>query len=137
MKKIDKLFPRSVASLDEALRLFEESQLPDARTIGKVIYYNQHYIDDVWIYGIDEKIKKMAMLSILIFHKRVWGQNIETEVISKFSALCFGKYEIEKLGAFTLSSNARSVRALEKAGFKNIEKIAEHDAESCYLELSK
>lgn len=136
-EEIEKLFPRNISSLDEALYLFEESQKVGASSFGQTIYINELYIGDIWVFGIDEINEKMAMLSIVIFEKTYWGQGIGTEVISKFCKVCFEKYKIEKLGAFVYESNIRSIKALEKSNFEQIESFVEDGVASYYYELQR
>lgn len=136
-EEIQKLFPFSINSLEESIKLFEESLKANAISYGKVIYYNGQYIGDVWCYCIDEIDEKMCMLSIVIFDKESWGKGIGSKVIEKFSDDVFGKYNIEKIGAFTYSFNIGSKRCLEKAGFSEVEVFVENGIESSYYEMFK
>lgn len=133
--EINRLFPRSVNSLEESLILFEKSKNVGAKSFGMTIYNDDLYIGDVWVYAIDQSEEKMAMLSIVIFDKRYWGQGIGTYVISDFCKKCFDKYEIDKIGAFVYASNVRSINALQRSGFKKIENFIEQGIESSYYEL--
>ena len=99
--KINRLFPTSIGTVEESLVLFENSLKADALSFGKVIYFGEKYIGDVWCYGIDEKNEKMAMLSIVIFDKDLWGKGLATTATTTFANEVFGKYKIERLGAFT------------------------------------
>lgn len=103
-KEIEKLFPRSVDSLKRSIDLFEKSQCDNASSYGQVIYIDQQYIGDIWIFGIDESDEKMAMLSIVIFDKDYWGKGVGTIAISEFSKKCFNKYKIEKDWSFYICS---------------------------------
>lgn len=136
-EEIKRLFPFSIGSLEEALTLFEESLKKEASSYGKVIYFGGSYIGDVWCYGIEENDEKMAMLSIIIFDKALWGRGIATEVIKVFAQEVFDKFDIEKIGAFTYSNNYASLGLLEKVGFVQSEKIVEDGVESIYFELRK
>ncbi len=135
--EIERMFPRNISSLDEALYLFEETQKVGASSFGKTIYINEIYIGDIWVFGIDEINEKMAMLSIVIFEKTYWGQGIGTVVISDFCKSCFERYKIEKLGAFVYSSNIRSIKVLEKSNFERIESFIEDGVASYYYELKR
>ncbi|WP_461614964.1 GNAT family N-acetyltransferase [Clostridium sp. Marseille-QA1073] len=134
-EEIKKLFPFSIKSLEEALRLFEESLKEDALSYGKVIYFEGKYIGDIWCYGIDENNEKMSMLSVVIFEKELWGKEIATEVTKAFVKEVFNKFNIEKVGAFTYSNNYRSIGLLEKVGFIKIETFVEDGIESIYFEI--
>jgi RimJ/RimL family protein N-acetyltransferase len=134
-EEIGRLFPFSVKSLEEALVLFEESLKEDALSYGKVVYFEGGYIGDVWCYGIDEHDEKMAMLSVVIFDKELWGKGIAAEAVKAFIKEVFSKFNIEKIGAFTYSNNFRSVGLLKKVGFKEIETFIEDGIESRYLEI--
>lgn len=136
-EEIKMLFPISIESLDKALILFEESLKKDASSYGKVIYYDGKYIGDIWCYGINEDDEKMAMLSIVIFEKNLWGKGIATDAIKVFIQEVFDKFDIEKIGAFTYSNNYGSIGSLEKAGFVEIERFVENGIESIYLEIQQ
>jgi len=136
-EEIKKLFPFSNSTLNEALCLFEETKKIGSSSFGKVIYVDGNYIGDIWIYGIDEMLEKMAMISIVIFDKKYWNKGIGTSAIEKFKIICFDTYDIDKIGAFTYSSNIGSLRGLKKSGFKVINFFVEDGAESVYLECTK
>lgn len=134
-EEIRRLFPFSIESLDEALILFEESLKECATSYGKVIYFHGKYIGDIWCYGIDESDEKMAMLSIVIFEKTLWGKGIAVKAVKSFIKEVFSKFDIEKIGAFTYTNNNRSIGLLKKTGFKEIETFVEDGIESKYFEI--
>lgn len=134
-EEIKKSFPFSIESLEKALLLFEESIKENALSYGKVIYFEGKYIGDIWCYGIDECNEKMAMLSIIIFEKELWGKGIATEAAKAFVKEVFNKFGIDKIGAFTYSSNYGSIGLLEKVGFFQIEAFVENGIESIYFEM--
>lgn len=134
-KEITRLFPQSIESLEEALILFEKSLNEDTKSYGKVIYFDEEYIGDIWCYGIDEKNEKMAMLSIVIFKKELWGKGIATQATKAFVEDTFYKFNLEKIGAFTYSNNCASIGVLLKAGFLEIEQFVEDGIESKYFEI--
>jgi RimJ/RimL family protein N-acetyltransferase len=134
-EEIKKLFPFSIKSLDEAIMLFEKSLSKDALSYGKVIYYKGKYIGDIWCYGIDESNEKMAMLSVIIFEKNLWGKGLATEATKAGVTEVFIKFDIEKIGAFTYSNNYGSIGLLKKTGFVEIETFIEDGIESIYFEL--
>ncbi|MDF2805024.1 MAG: N-acetyltransferase [Anaerocolumna sp.] len=136
-EEIRRLFPVSNQSLEEALRLFEESLAREARSYGKIILFEGKYIGDIWCYCIDEKVEKMAMFSILIFEKEFWGRGIASEATKAFIEEVFNKFDINKIGAFTYCTNYSSMALLKKNGFKEIEKFIEDGIESTYFEVEK
>lgn len=134
-EEIRRVFPTSNDSLDKALMLFEESMKESSTSYGRVIYFEGKYVGDIWCYAIDEKNEKMAMLSILIFEKGLWGRGIATEAAKVFTKEVFSKFDIEKLGAFTYSSNYASIGLLHKIGFIDVETFVENGVQSKYFEL--
>lgn len=136
-EEIKRLFPIVSKSLEESIILFKESLKENASSYGKVIYFEGIYIGDIWCYSIDENSEKMAMLSILIFEKELWGRGIATEVTKIFVEEVFSKFDIEKIGAFTYSNNYGSISLMVKTGFIEIEKFVEDGIESKYFEIRK
>lgn len=134
-EEIKRLFPFSTKSLKEALVLFEESLKEEAVSYGKVIYFKDRYVGDIWCYDIDENEEKMSMLSIVIFEKEMWGKGIATEALEAFIKEVFNKFNIEKIGAFTYSQNYGSIGLLEKVGFEKIDTFVEDGIESKYFEI--
>jgi RimJ/RimL family protein N-acetyltransferase len=134
--EIERLFPFNRGTLGDAIKLFEASLEPDARSFGKVINIDEKYIGDVWCYGIDEVGEKQAFVSIVLFDKTYWGKGIGKYALKQFCQLIFKKYDINKLCAFTYNDNKGSIGILESAGFKKIEDFVEDDVLSCYYELS-
>lgn len=135
-EEIRKAFPMSDNSLEQALQLFHESQQDHSTSYGKVIYFEDKYIGDIWIYAIDEKDEKMAMLSILIFKKQVWGSGLGTKAMRIFIQDVFDKYSLEKIGSFTYASNHPSIKLLQKSGFVEKDTFFEDGIESKYFEIS-
>lgn len=133
--EIERLFPSNRITLNEAIKLFEESLKSNAKSYGKVIYIDNKYIGDVWCYGIDESEEKQAFVSIVIFDKTCWGQGIGKIALKEFCQLLFEKYDFKKLCAFTYCDNKRSIGTLENIGFKLIEKFKEDGVDSFYFEL--
>ncbi|GKX66466.1 GNAT family N-acetyltransferase [Inconstantimicrobium mannanitabidum] len=136
-EEIQKLFPFTTNSLEKSLRLFDESVKEDALSYGKVIYYDNKYIGDIWCYCIDESNKKMAMLSIVIFEKELWGKGIATIAAKKFIEEVFNKYHIIKIGAFTYSNNYGSIGLLQNNNFVEVDTFIEDGIASKYYELKR
>lgn len=134
-EEIKRLFPFSIESLEKALILFEESLKENVFSYGKVIYFEGKYIGDIWCYDIDERKEKMAMLSVVIFEKELWGKGIATESTKAFVKEVFNKFDIEKIGSFTYSNNYGSIGLLKKVGFFEIETFIEDGIESIYFEM--
>lgn len=134
-EEIKKLFPFSTESLEQSLTLFDASLKKNASSYGKVIYYEDKYVGDIWCYSIDETHEKMGMLSIVIFEKEMWGKGIGAEAAKIFIREVFDKFNIEKIGAFVYSNNYRSIGLLKNAGFAEVETFSEEGIESMYLEL--
>ena len=82
--QIDRMLPRSVNSLDQALENFAQTKLLDAKSYGKTIYADDRYIGDIWCYCIDPKETPKAMLSYCIFEKSCWGKGIASRALSLF-----------------------------------------------------
>ncbi|QUH20368.1 GNAT family N-acetyltransferase [Alkaliphilus sp. B6464] len=134
-KELERLFPFNRVALGDAIKLYEESLKPGARSFGKIIDIDGRYIGDVWCYGIDEANEKQAFVSIVIFDKKYWGKEIGKHALAQFCHLVFEKYAISKLCAFTYKSNKKSIGMLESVGFKKIEDFEEDGVISCYYEL--
>lgn len=133
-EEIKRLFPFGTGSLEEALQLFEGSQKDDAASYGKVICFEGKYIGDIWCYGIDESNERMAMLSIVIFEKQLWGKGIAEQAAKAFIREVFDKFRIKKIGAFAYSYNYGSIGLLRKLGFVEKESFTEDGVESKYFE---
>ncbi len=132
--QIDRMLPRSVNSLDQALENFAQTKLLDAKSYGKTIYADDRYIGDIWCYCIDPKETPNAMLSYCIFEKSCWGKGIASRALSLFLNEIAEKYALSSVGAFTFSDNIASIRVLEKNGFSVKESFVEDGRESVYLE---
>ena len=135
--EIQSLFPFVTETKEDALKLFRNSLNPGATSYGSVIYVDEKYIGDIWVYGIDECDEKMAMLSIVIFDKTFWGKHVGLQAIQLFLKEVFSKYSIDKIGAFTYQNNIRSLKVLKKSGFEIVEFFVEDNVESVYLEYNQ
>ncbi len=135
--EIKALLPSSAQSEEQALEMFRQTLLPDSTSYGRIILADGQYIGDIWCYCIDETEEKSAMLSYCIFEKTFWRKGIATKAIALFLQEIFERYSVEKIGAFTYSSNIASIRVLEKSGFRFIEEWEEDGVLSRYFELKK
>lgn len=136
-EEIERLFPFSRSTLEDALRQYEQAQMPGAASFGQVILYDGCYVGDVWCYGIDEENEKQAFVSIVMFDKGVWGKGVGSEALRQFCTLVFQRFRIDKLCAFAFKTNTRSERMLKKTGFAEIEEFEEDGVPSCYYELPR
>ncbi|WP_058304445.1 GNAT family N-acetyltransferase [Gorillibacterium timonense] len=136
-EEISRWLPSGVESLDQALLLFEETLKEGASSYGRVVEYEGTYIGDVWCYGIDEQDEKMAMVSFVLFAKEWWGKGIAAPAIARFLEEVFGKFAIDKVGAFTYANNFRSIGVLKKLGFQEMEAFTEDGVDSLYFEKGK
>lgn len=134
-EEIEKLFPINGGTLNDAMKLYEESLRPGAESFGRVIYIDGKYIGDVWCYGIDETDEGQAFVSIVIFDKKYWGQGVGKRALTQFCRIVFDKYAISRLCAFTYKHNIKSKAMLKSVGFEKIEDFEEDGIPSCYYEL--
>ena len=72
--QIDRMLPRSVNSLDQALENFAQTKLPDAKSYGKTIYADDRYIGDIWCYCIDPKENSQRHAQLLYFREKLLGK---------------------------------------------------------------
>lgn len=133
--ELGKLFPFQDNTLEEAIELYKQSILPNAKSYGKTIYVEDEYIGDVWCYCIDENKEKNCFISIVIFNKDYWSKGIGAIALSEFNKIISYKYDINKICAFTYEFNIASRKTLEKVGFKQIEEFEENNVKSLYYEL--
>lgn len=131
-KEIQKMFPKSVSSLKEALMQFQDGKKGKC-SYGRTIYIGNRYIGDIWCYGIHQEEEPDAMLSYCIFEKEFWNQGIATAVVNQFLVEIVERFQIKSVGAFTYSSNLASIRVLEKNGFQRQEIFVEDGVESMYF----
>lgn len=133
-EQIERMLPRSVESLEQALANFEATQLPGAASFGRTIYADGRYVGDVWCYCIDCEQSPNAMLSYCIFDKALWGKGAATEAVGLFLQQVRERFSLRSVGAFTFADNKASIRVLEKNGFAVQESFVEDGRKSVYLE---
>ena len=119
-EQIERMLPRSVESLEQALANFEATLLPGAASFGRTIYADGRYVGDVWCY--------------CIFDKALWGKGAATEAVGLFLQQAVERFSLRSVGAFTFADNKASIRVLEKNGFAVQESFVEDGRESVYLE---
>ena len=65
--QIDRMLPRSVNSLDQALENFAQTKLPDAKSYGKTIYADDRYIGDILVLLYRPKRNSQRHAQLLYF----------------------------------------------------------------------
>lgn len=129
---IRKSLPQKAQTLAEALEDFQRTQLPGASSYGRTIYVDSQYVGDVWCYGISPGGDPEAMVSYCVFEQTFWGRGVASAALKLFLEdilKCFG---LERIGAFTYTGNAASIRVLERNGFRLEEIFTEDGVESAY-----
>lgn len=133
--QIDRMLPRSVNSLDQALENFAQTKLPDAKSYGKTIYADDRYIGDIWCYCIDPKETPNAMLSYCIFEKSCWGKGIASRALSLFLDEIVEKYCSSMCWLLSpLPTTLLPSACWRKTGFSVQESFVEDSRKSVYLE---
>ncbi len=133
--EIRRMIPLKAQSLEEALNDYYNSISPDSQSYGCTIYVNDVYVGDVWCYCIDLANTPHAMLSYCLFEKQYWGRGIATDAVKLFIKAIRKEFGITKIGAFTYTHNAASIRVLENCDFKLVEAFVEDGVSSSYFEL--
>lgn len=131
-KEIMDSLPGSDKSLEDALRMYAESRLPSAKSVGRTIYYDGEYVGDVWCYALGEEPD--AMLSYCVFEKRLWGNGIATQAVRLFIEYLKENYGVKTIGAFAYTDNLASVNVLEKNAFSLVERFVDDGRASAYFE---
>ena len=131
---IKRLIPMKAQTLEEALKDYEKTLLPNSTSYGESIYVDTSHIGDVWCYCIGEEYPD-AMLSFCIFEKNMWGRGVAKETVRMFLAEIKEKFSLKSLGAFTYSHNTASIKVLLGCGFKEIETFTENGVESKYFQI--
>lgn len=132
---IRRFLPQRAQSVEEALRDFEQTLLPDAQSFGRIILADSRYVGDVWCYCIDREDTPNAMLSYCILEEEFHGRGIATQAVHLFIEEIAERFSLTTLGAFTYAENAASIRVLQKNGFALMEKFAEEGVLSHYYQL--
>ena len=130
--EIQKALPQKAQTVEEALADFRETQKPNAQSFGRTIYADEVYIGDIWCYCMDQSNDPQAMVSYCIFEPELRGRGAATQALTLFLEEIREHFALERIGAFTFSSNAASIRVLEKNGFRLMESFTEDGVESRY-----
>lgn len=131
---IQKFLPQRAQTLEEALADYRKTQEPGAKSFGRTIQADGRYVGDVWCYCMDPSGDPQAMVSYCVFERELWGQGIAARALGLFLEEIRERFGLERVGAFTFSENAVSIRVLEKNGFHREESFIEDGVESAYFE---
>jgi len=132
---IRRTLPQKAQTLEEALADFRQTQEPGAKSFGRTIWADGQYVGDVWCCGMDPDGDPQAMVSYCVFAKELWGRGAATRALGLFLEEIRGRFGLERIGAFTFSANAASIRVLEKNGFRLAEAFTEDGVESRYYSI--
>lgn len=131
---IKSTLPQKAATVEEALKDYRNTLLPNATSYGRIIIVNNVYVGDVWCYCINQEETPNAMLSYCVFDNSCWNKGIATAAVSLFLTEVKEKYALHTMGAFTFSDNQASIKVLEKNSFSFIEEFFEDGRKSRYFQ---
>ena len=126
------VLPQRARTLEEALADYRRTLEPGASSFGRTIRADGQYVGDVWCYCMDRSGDPQAMVSYCVFETALWGRGIAARALGLFLAELRERFGLERVGAFTFSENAASIRVLEKNGFHREESFTEDGVESGY-----
>ena len=129
---IQRFLPQRARTLEEFLSDFRKTQEPGASSYGRTIYVDGQYAGDVWCYCMDPSGDPQAMVSYCVFETALWGHGIAARALGLFLEEIRERFGLARVGAFTFSENAASIRVLEKNGFHREESFTEDGVESGY-----
>ncbi len=132
--EIRRTLPSSAHTLEDALRMFHEAELPGSTSFGRTIRADGEYVGDVWCYCIGRNERPNAMLSYCVFDKAYWRKGVATQAVQLFLQDVRKRFRLESIGAFTYADHTASIRVLEKCGFLCQERFTEEGRESAYYE---
>jgi len=132
--EIKQVLPQKATTIEEALKDYEKTLLPNATSFGQTVYVDGKYVGDVWCYCIDLDDEPNCMLSFCIFEPEYWSRGIATTAVNMFIKNISARYNIKTIGAFTFAHNNASIRVLEKNGFIVMEEFEEDSVLSKYLQ---
>ncbi len=133
---IKALLPQKAQTVEEALRDYQATRLPDATSYGRTILVDGSYVGDVWCYSLKKQEEPNAMLSYCLFEPACWGKGIATRAVGMFLEDVRERYNLQTIGAFTFADHAASIRVLEKNGFCLLEEFTEDGRRSKYFQRS-
>ena len=127
---IERMFPRSVLTREQAIANFQASLLPDADSFGQTIWADGEYVGDIWCFCIDRSQQPNAMLSLCLFAKERWGQGIGSRAMQLFLPMVTERFRLQSIGAFVYSDNLPSLHLLQKNDFVVQERFVEDGRET-------
>ena len=133
---IRQTLPQKAQTVEEALADFRKTQEPGAASFGRTVYADGRYVGDVWCYCMDRAGNPQAMVSYCVFEQELWGRGIAARALGLFLEEIRTRFGLERIGAFTFTGNAASIRVLEKNGFCLMESFMEDGVESAYYQRS-
>lgn len=131
---IERMFPRSVLTREQAIANFQASLLPDADSFGQTIWADGEYVGDIWCFCIDRSQQPNAMLSLCLFAKERWGQGIGSRAGAALSADGDRAVSSAKHRRLCLFRQSAFFAPSAKNGFVVQERFVEDGRESVYLE---
>lgn len=131
---IKSTLPQKAGTVEEALKDYQNTLLPNAASYGRIILVDSVYVGDVWCYCIGQAETPNAMLSYCVFDALCWNKGIATAAVSLFLPEAVKKYALHTIGAFTFSENKASIKVLEKNGFSFVEEFYEDGRMSQYFQ---
>lgn len=131
---IKALLPQKAQTVEEALKDYQATLLPNARSYGRTILADGSYVGDVWCYGLNQDEEPNAMLSYCLFEPGYWGKGVATRAVGMFLEAARERYGLQTIGAFTFADHAASIRVLEKNGFCLMEEFSEDERRSKYFQ---
>lgn len=119
---IERMFPRSVLTREQAIANFQASLLPDADSFGQTIWADGEYVGDIWCFCIDRSQQPNAMLSLCLFAKERWGQGIGSRAVQLFLPMVTERFRLQSIVAFVYSDNLPSLHLLQKTAllYRNV-----------------
>ena len=132
--EIKQVLPQKAKTVEEALKDYEKTLLPNATSFGQTVHVDGNYVGDIWCYCIDMDDEPNCMLSFCIFELEYWSRGIATTAVNMFIKNICEQFNIHTIGAFAFAHNIASIRVLEKNGFVVMEEFEEDGVLSKYLQ---
>lgn len=109
------------SSRDQVTRWYENTVLEQTKR-GALFFAisplgSEDYLGTIWIWNLDGRVGD-AELSVYLGDPARWGKGIGVEAVNAAVDTAFGFSDIYRIWLYTDSSNPRSARAFEKAGFR-------------------
>jgi len=111
-----KFFPQSIKAIEEYVSSMIGSQ--ESVFLAIVVKENNKHIGNIKI-GPINWIHRFADIALVIGDKESWGKGYGTEAIKLVVDYAFNKLNLHRLNAGIYANNIGSIKAFEKAGFKD------------------